>query len=510
MALLEFCRHFPAFPLRSMNHKVLAFLGIEPERYMGMLVALSLLAGIIALIALKSVVGALAGFALVASILLALPQIEKRRRAGELESELPLFLRSLGMLIEFGVPFQRALEVASKGCGILEDEVGRCIAQVRQGISIPRALSSMARSYDSMALRRAFSSLIISFESGGGGSEIRKIGDDMLALEQFRLKEYASKGAIFGLVLIVVSAILPTFFLVYSVAGISEQVGEGTFRLVMLVVFPLMSLIVIIISKSMMPKVVFGNSGFDFFTAAPGAIVIAGYVFFPKFQALFFAAGVIAGAYVLQRTYISERRLEEIERNLPDALFSAGGMPKSSSAERLFRMIGEGGFGALSEEAAKSLSQIRANVSGNSVLDDLWRRNRSKMLRRACLILRNMMDTNSLDRVSMLADDMIRSLHLKRERAAVFSMQKYTLLAGALIIPLILKMTLGLLASMGSLLEGGAEIGPAEAVIPAYLLIYSLVSAAAIGDYEGKKSSSVVYLALMAILSLGAFHFIKF
>jgi hypothetical protein len=47
-------------------------------------------------------------------------------------------------------------------------------------------------------------------------------------------------------------------------------------------------------------------------------------------------------------------------------------------------------------------------------------------------------------------------------------------------------------------------------VIPAYLLLYSLVSSAAIGDYEGKKSSSVVYMVLMAGLSLATFHFIKF
>lgn len=504
-------RYFPAIPLESASRRTLILLGIDPARYMGMLVCLSLISGIISFIAGKSLIAGFAGFLLAALLILAIPGVEKRRREGELESELPLFLRSLGMLIEFGIPFERALDTASRGCGVLEDEIQRCVSQIRGGISVPKALSALITPYDSMPLRRAFSSLIISFESGGGGREIRKIGDDMLAIEQFRLKEYSSKGAIFGLVLIVASAILPTFFLVYSIAGISGHVGEGEFRTVMLVVFPLVSAGVIMISKSMMPRAVFGNSGFDFYTAVPGAIIAAGYVFFPKLQALFFFLGILAGSYVLWRTYGAERRLEEIERSLPDALFSAAGMPRSASAESLFIMIRDGGFGAISEEAGKSLSQIRANVSGPSALEDLWKRNRSKMLRRACLMLRNMMDTNSLDRVGMLADDMIRSLHLRKERASVFSMQKYTLLAGALVIPLILRMALGLLSGMESFLDAGnMQTASAESVIPAYLLLYSLVSSAAIGDYEGKKSSSVVYMVLMAGLSLATFHFIKF
>ncbi|HSB47822.1 MAG TPA: type II secretion system F family protein [Candidatus Bilamarchaeum sp.] len=510
--LYEMCRLFPPLPVRFPESKRLALLGIEPQRYAAMALALSLAAFIAALAFSKSALFAAAAAAGAAAIVIVLPKLEMARRAADIESELPLFLRSLGMLMEFGMPFQRALECAARGCGALEEEIGRCCLEMRRGMAAQKALSMLALGYDSMALKRAVSALAISFESGAGGAEIRKIGDDMLSLERFRLREYASKSAIFGLVLIVTGAILPTFFLVYFVAGPSSGLGDAEMRIAMLVVFPMCSLLAILLSRSMMPRMVFGNSGLSLLSMAPGAIVVAGDLLMPKFQLAFLAAGVGAGAYALYRTFAAESRLEDIERRLPDALFSAGGMPKSSSAERLFRMIAEGGFGALSAEAAKSLRQISANVPPPAALEDLWQRNRSPMLRRACMMLRSMMDTNSLDRIGMLADDMIKSAQLKRERASVFSMQKYTLLAGALFIPLILKMALSLLSGMGDLLGGGAaaKIASAGAIAPAYLVAYSVISSAAIGDYEGKKSAAVIYLAAMGIISLLAFRFISF
>lgn len=507
--MIELSRLFPAVPLRLPGSATVSFLGFEPGRYACMALALSIAAASSAypLAGPAAASVALAGCLIFFSIL---PGIEKTRRAREIESELPLFLRSLGMLLEFGLPLERALELASAECGALGREARIWLNQMREGLSFQRGLSMMALQYDSVCLKRALSSLIISLESGSRGAEIRKIGDDLLQAEGHRMREYAAKSALFGLVLIVVSAILPTFFLLYSSTGLGDGLDEGSLRLAMLVLFPTLSLFVILLSRSMTPRLVFGASGPDLLSFLPGAAVIAGYLLFPGMRVLMAGAGIALGMLVFGRTLVSERRAEEIERSLPDALLLASGMPRGSGPEALFRMVEEGKFGALSEEAGKSRKQLQSNVPLGQALDDLWRRNGSGMLRRGCSMLKQMIDSGSLERIGVLADDMIRYVQLRRERAAAFAMQKYTLIAGALIIPLIMRMALGLLETMGSVSGGPVPLDAVESLVPPYLLIYSTIASSAIADYEGKKSSAAVYLALMGAAGLLTFQFINF
>jgi hypothetical protein len=124
-------------------------------------------------------------------------------------------------------------------------------------------------------------------------------------------------------------------------------------------------------------------------------------------------------------------------------------------------------------------------------------------------MIRQMINTNSLDNLNMLAEDIIRSFQIKRERSQIFALQKYTLVFGAFLTALILKMTLHLFQDMGGLVEGSKDmISSAMSVVPPYLVIYSTVSAAAIADAEGKKSSLAIYFLVLAALGLGAFHFI--
>lgn len=506
--MIELCSRFPSIGLRLPFSREVSLLGFEPGRYAAMAllsgfgaVALSFLffGGAAALVAAGSC----------ACFFCALPALEKGHKAREIESELPLFLRSLGMLLDFGLPLERSLEVAAEGRGALGAEVRLWLKEMGDGLGFRRALSVMATQYSSVGLKRALSSLILSLESGGRGSEIRKIGDDLLALEQHRMREYAAKSAVFGLVLIVVSAILPTFYLIYAVSGMAEA-EEGGIRIAMLVLFPMLSMLAIMISRSMMPRITFPGSGFSVLPLIPGALAVSGYALMPSLKAPFFALGAALGAYIIWKNFGQERRNEEIEGNLPDALLLAGAMPDSAGPGTLFSMIEGGDFGALSEEAAKSRKQLQSNVPLGAVLDDLWRRNRSGMLQRGCTMLRQMMDSGSLRRIGVLADDMIRHAQLRRERAAAFATQKYTLLAGAALIPLIMKMALGLLALSAEAGAGGASAGTAASLVPPYIVIYSSIASAAIGDYEGKKSSAVIYLVLMASLGLALFHFISF
>lgn len=238
----------------------------------------------------------------------------------------------------------------------------------------------------------------------------------------------------------------------------------------------------------------------------------AGTVILPQNHLAWAALGGGAGIVLAWGSYRTERRTEAVEAALPDALFSVGGIGKAAKPEVIFAVIERGAFGALSEEAGKSRRQLEMNVHLEKVLEDLWRRNRSLLLRRCCVMLGTLIETGTNERIGLIAEDLVRNFQLRRERAAQFAMQKYTLVLGSLVIPLILRITLGLAGRMEGI--GDAQgvhqvISSAEAVIPAYLVIYAVMASAAIADGEGRRSAAALYSAALSAAGLLAFHFIS-
>jgi pilus assembly protein TadC len=473
------------------------------------------------------------------AFLLFLPDMDMRKRISEMESSMPFFLRSLGMLLDMGIPFQRAMELSCDGDGALAMEIRHVLHEVESGMGFQRALVSFAMTFDSPAIKRTVSQMLSAYEIGGSGDDVRKIGDELLALEQHRLKDYSARSSMFGLLFIMTSAVAPTFFLVYAIAGrfaATQALEPAQIAIALLVIFPLVSVLLLMLSKATMSRSAFARGGgLDARMLAPGAVLVLGFWFFPEYLAAAMALAILTAAWLAAGTYNAEHRLEELERNLPDALFSVSGMPKATRAERIFEMMENGGYGALSLEAGKSRAQVAMNVRLDSVLDDLWQRNPSPMLKRTCMMMKQMMDTNSIHRLDMLAEDMTKAFQTVRERSQMFAMQKYTLIFGAVLIPLIMKMTMGLLGSIGGLLEdGGMDAGFgglggfgtdsgtgdgtgsiaeivrfALSIVPPYLVIYAIIASAAIADAEGKRSSAAWYFIALCAASLLIFHFIN-
>lgn len=501
--------YFPEVDIKSSSDSCLKALDISRKKYMGMAVSVSLGFAFFGLF--FGFPESMLAFAFAFSFFLVYPKMEIQKRIGEIETTLPFFLRSLGMLMTLGIPFEKALATAARGNERLNEEMKIILKQAKDGITIQRAFLGFAKKYPSLDIKRAVSQVVTIYETGGNGIQIKQIGDELLAIQKHKLREYSSKSAMIGLVLILSTAILPTFFLVYAVAGrfaLSAEITDWQISVAMLLLFPAISIGILAVSKSVMPRSAFANKGkFDFAMLGPGAIIILGFLTGLEIPGLIIGAGI--GGYFIFRNYGREKRLEEIEARLPDALFSVSGLPKSTNAEKLFRIFEEGEFGELSNEAKKSRRQIKMNVKMDKVLEDFWERNNSSMLKRACIMIEEMIATNSLDRLSMLAEDIISGFQIKREHAQLFSLQKYTLIFGALLVPLILKITLYLLDGISSLMEETAVIGFAAALVPPYLVIYATIASIAIAEGEGKRSSSAIYLLLLSVASLATFHFIS-
>lgn len=521
--------HFPSIGLKSGMLRPLRVVapGADAGQYLAFAISVSLALGAAAFAAALlflvspsnayiSAIAALACFAASFFFVMGLPGMEMRMRAAAIEAEMPLALRTMGMLLDMRVPFVNAVEIVSEGEGGLSEEMGRVALEIRGGVTVHRAFSRFAQSYDSFPIKRAVAQLLSAYEVGGSGQEIKRIGDELMAIEQHKLKQHASKSAIFGLLFIVSAAVLPTFFLIYSVLGrfaFDARVSEGGIATGMLFLFPMISVLVLLMSRSTMPASPFRKSGgLELAMALPAGVFLGSVLFVPQGLAAFgIAGGTAIAALFTYRSYRRDRRTEELERFLPDGLFSVSGLPKSTGMERVFGIIEGGGYGALSEEAGKSRKQIQGNLGTDAVLEDLALRNDSRMLGRAAMMLRHVFRTNSFDRLNGLAEDMLKSFEIMRERAQMASLQKYTLLFGALLIPLILKTTLNLLSDMGGFFGDGGVPGLVAfsfSLMPAYLVIYSVISSSYIGDMEGRKSGAMGYFLMMAAAGLSAFYLI--
>lgn len=405
------------------------------------------------------------------------------------------------------------MEIASEQSGALTEETALIIRSMDEGDGFHRALAHLA-AFDSMIIKRAASQMALAYDTGASGAEMIRIGDEMLALDMHRMREHGARSAMFGLLFVLFCAIAPTFFLIYSVAGPMAFNGRGfdsgQITLAMLVVFPSISALILLLGKAMMPKAPFAqDAALSPAMLAPGAILLAGFVLFPAYPLPVLAVGVGAGAFFAYSGFRQERRMEMLDCALPDALFSVSGMPGSSSAQRVFTLIEDGGFGPLSIEAGKSRSQLEMNVGVKAVLDDFSLRNPSGMVRRSCIMLGHMIETNSLGKLGLLAEDMIRAAQAARERSQQFSMQKYTLIFGAVLMPVVFRMALGLAQTIAEF-SGAGLAADFSQIIPPYIAIYAAMASLAIADAESKKSALAAYSLALALAGLAAFHFLSF
>jgi hypothetical protein len=152
-------------------------------------------------------------------------------------------------------------------------------------------------------------------------------------------------------------------------------------------------------------------------------------------------------------------------------------------------------------------------------------RNDSALLRRSVDLLVAAYETGAdlAPAFREVAEDAFDLQAISRESAAAGALQKYTLLAGgALFVPAILSVLLGLVSSLGVTGfsfsgEEGAAAGAAlaqraavqNAVVfgaQAYLVIFAALAGAFVAAAEGAKRKAVLYFAFMAPCALLVFH----
>lgn len=539
---------------------IAAGIGISAERYLRLVILLAVILGLSAAVAAvlygESITMAAAAAVIVFGVTYVagrrFPALSAKARAERIESDLPIAIRSIAIQLNMRLPFEIALEnVASWGFQC-SSEFARALDEIAHGASIPEAIQAIGARVDSTIVKRVMAQLVRAYEEGTGGDVLKKLADELIAVQKLRLRAFGAQVSFLGLVFIALACIAPTLYLVYAMITslyLGSKIDPAEIWFMFLVVFPAIVTAIIVYISLRTPRAITGGSEpflsgkersllhseleklgivmplekvFLYSIVLSAVASLALLIAFPasvpyNFIALFLP---LFGYFVL--LYMIEARAKELEEYLPDALFQVAAFEKGVPIERMIRNIARSGYRALSEEFAMASRQIAAGASVSKALFAISRRTASKLLERAIILLNQCYRTGRDTQVAVreTAEDIFEMLMLAKEQTAMLAMQRYTILiGGCILIPIILAFVISIISSLGYQPGAGlSKITEAErqAIISAstdaiqwYLIIYVLLASIFISHQEGKARKFIIYFLIFATIALAIFNVVK-
>ncbi len=161
-----------------------------------------------------------------AGILLYAPYFVLRIRAERAEADLPYVLRSIASEVDAGIDFITALKDAARVSKTIGRDIEQAIEMYQRGIPVERALKAVGETYTSETIRRAMLHIALLYHSGKETDALKKMADEMIAIQKAESKKFSSQLAMFTLVFVAIAALVPALFAMYVLIG-SEILDMG-------------------------------------------------------------------------------------------------------------------------------------------------------------------------------------------------------------------------------------------------------------------------------------------
>lgn len=432
-------------------------------------------------------------FAITAYILNALPKYEYKTRLKEMELELPFYLKNLSVLFNMNVSFEKALLLAAQGT------FSKMIINSANENNIPLALTNFCSKLDSIILKRGIYQIISLYETGDARN-LEKTADDILQLQKHEFIIGAGKASIFGLIYTSFSTITPTMLLIYASLStiIGYSVDQFTISTAMLILIPGIDLFLLLMLCASVPRFFSKNQIFDLRMIILSIIVLTVGVTFDAYLIPLLIILIFYYSLKIYQEYKIESKIKEIEEALPDAFFALSGLPKGSSIESYLKAMLNSGSKSLRSEVSVWIEKYKTNIPLEKSIVLFNKQYSSPIIDRFCFLLLNTINTSSFERTSELATDMLGFFEINRERAQLFSVQRYTLIMGAVAIPVIINLSLKLISGLNF-----NDINLAKNLIIGYLVLYSVISSIFL-NYTSTRPT--LYGPLMLAMGLITFY----
>ncbi len=246
--------------------------------------------------------------------------------------------------------------------------------------------------------------------------------------------------------------------------------------------------------------------------------IISGIVFFLLVYILTFSMAyslialiaVAAGVSYLYPYWMISRRLENMEKNLPDAFFYlASSLKAGISFSEALEDLTTADFGALTDEFRRTVSEIKKGRPTVEALRLFALRNRkSSVIYRSMMIIIEALERGApmSDVLIYVANDVREVLRIKQERKASTGMQMmFFIITSGFVGPSIL----GIVAKLMRLMVQGpaaAQVPAMTTVVLLFVIIQGFISGLGIGVIrEGKFSAGLKYSFLLAGMGFAIF-----
>ncbi len=245
-----------------------AYIKIPAEHYIGMLLGIGSIAGIVVLILTGVMIGSIliAFLAGIISFIMPLgigrfyPKQKIGKRSNEINQEIPYALRHLATQLSSGIGLPEAMTSVSRSrYGALSEEFARAITDMRRGESMADALNRMRDRVKSDFLTRAIRQIQRTLRTGGNISRTLNIlADEAAFTMRMNLRNYTQSLNMMSMIYMFAAAVMPPMLIVVMI--ITGFIGGGLFppallNMVFLVFIPVMLIYLIIIFKRMEPSV---------------------------------------------------------------------------------------------------------------------------------------------------------------------------------------------------------------------------------------------------------------
>lgn len=466
-------------------------------------------------------------------MLLRLPKFIARNRALAIETDLPVQLRSISTELAIGVPFDKALESVSQWGGESSEVFSSIISNIQNGMSPADAFDKARNSVDSRMLDKALSHLMFLYRYGYEESGLSKLVDEISAEHRSRMKEYASRSSVMGVILIALSSVVPALATTYILVGSSFMdisLTKDMIYFIYVIALPALILLMLLATRALSP--VSSQRGSEFMSQnefTKFTIFLSKYgINMParKFIAFLFLLSLIAAAVLFILTssmfslllilsplviygiflYVDDMRISNMEDYMPDALFYAASL-HNFGMEKVIEEIANTNYGELSSEFGRAHRQIKAGFSVRVALQSISDRNNSPVVERGIALLIKIHEVGaSLENaLKKTAEDIHDMFLLLKERSSILSMQKYNLMVACFLVPLIFGAVLSLVSSLDlSYIETLLAVSSSKALLPAvrlsiniYLVEFSLLASLFMADYSGSWKRFMLYFIFL-------------
>ncbi len=254
------------------------------------------------------------------------------------------------------------------------------------------------------------------------------------------------------------------------------------------------------------------------------ALIFSIFAFLFDFNGIIIILGFVCAfaiAYIFSFfffSFLAERKQKEKEKNASVALMQASLLPEGTTAERIVKELSRMN-NLLAEEFKIALNEIRKGAGVNNALENLAKRCNGRAIAKLVQLLK-MVDITGRVTPAMLresAKEIVDEQTLARERAALLTIQKATLvLSSMILVPFILGMLAGIAKNFDLSYLDVLELGKAnqaalvEAAMLAsnvYIAELAIIASLFLGMLENNTKKAIAYLLLILPVALSIFYF---